>query len=142
MPEPKYTPEVQATFCRELANGVPVWVAASRAGLADRTVRLWRQKGRAGEEPYATFAAAVKRAQADAVAKFAGVIETAAVDTWQAAAWWLERRHPGDWGSSRRELADLKRQYLDLLDRVLNGGAGGPPATGPANGPRRRPRRG
>lgn len=31
-----------------------------------------------------------------------GVIRHAARDTWQAAAWWLERRYPDEWGRKDR----------------------------------------
>lgn len=117
----KLTPEVEAGVARELANGVPRWVAARRAGIGTTTFKRWMNLGRQPGDacaPHRSFRAAVKKAEADAVAKFASVIETAAVDTWTAAAWWLERRHPDDWGNPRNELREVKRQ-LDALAALL-----------------------
>lgn len=54
----------------------------------------------------ATFRDAVEKAEADAEARFVGQIAKAAADgTWQAAAWWLERRRHEDY--RRREGVEL-----------------------------------
>jgi hypothetical protein len=52
-------------------------------------------------------------------------IQTAAHSTWQAAAWWLERRYREEYGSHplelallRKELSHLKREFPELVKRV------------------------
>jgi hypothetical protein len=67
------------------------------------------------------FLAAVKKAQADAVAANVQLIQIAAREgTWQAAAWWLERRHPDQYGSDRKRVKELER----LLAEFIKGGGG------------------
>jgi len=51
---------------------------------------------------YAAFAVAVKKAEAEAEAAMVHLICAAAPDTWQAAAWWLERKNPKEWGKVNR----------------------------------------
>jgi transposase len=43
------------------------------------------------------FALAVEKAEADCEVKSVAIIQKAALTTWQAAAWWLERRRTDDW---------------------------------------------
>lgn len=65
--------------------------SAGAAGVHRDTLRLWTQ-----DDP--AFLAAVEKAEAEAEKKMLGVIETAAYGgTWQAAAWWLERRRRDDY---------------------------------------------
>ena len=46
-----------------------------------------------------TFSDAVQKAEADAEARFVGqIVKAAHGGTWQAAAWWLERRNSHAWG--------------------------------------------
>jgi hypothetical protein len=70
------------------------------AGFAhmDR-VTLWRMIGRD-----ATFATAVENAEGEAEATYSAIVARATADprNWTAAAWWLERRHPSDYGKRER----------------------------------------
>jgi hypothetical protein len=53
------------------------------------------------------FSQAVQKAESDAEVRMVAQIARAAQDgTWQAAAWWLERRRPDDY--ARRERLDLE----------------------------------
>ena len=51
---------------------------------------------------YVQFSEAVKKAEADAEARQVALVSKAAIDTWQAAAWMLERKHPNRWGQKVR----------------------------------------
>ena len=51
---------------------------------------------------YFEFFEAIKKAEAQAEARNVAVIQTAARDSWQAAAWWLERKYPQEWGKKER----------------------------------------
>jgi hypothetical protein len=54
-----------------------------------------------------TFSDAVEKAEGEAESRFlTQVARAATTGTWQAAAWWLERRHPDEYG--RRERMDIR----------------------------------
>jgi len=104
------TPLVQEKITTAVAAGVPVKFAAMLAGIPEPTVRTWMYLGRqvaTGQNTsstqdmsddqalrYAAFYEAVEEARAKAVARNVANIQAAAEDSWQAAAWWLERTHP------------------------------------------------
>lgn len=50
----------------------------------------------------AVFADAVKRAEGQAEATYSAIVAEAAPKSWQAAAWWLERRKFEDYGRHER----------------------------------------
>ena len=52
---------------------------------------------------YVSFDSAIKEAEAEAIAGRIQCIQKAEDHSWQAAAWWLERRYPQDFGRTIRE---------------------------------------
>lgn len=100
----KLTPEIQEKICQLLKAGNTFRTACEVAGVGWSTGREWRTRGedrhsaREGDEDYAAFAAAVQKAEEEAAARNVALIQKAAANgTWQAAAWWLERKFPGEW---------------------------------------------
>jgi len=66
-----------------------------------------------------TFSEQVEKAEADAEVRFVTKVASASEETWQAAAWWLERRRPDDFkqqhaqqisGNLQVGLAELMRE--------------------------------
>jgi hypothetical protein len=106
--------EAAVTFiCDRLAAGVDNATAVAASGLSLRTCYRLKARGKAGDDPPAVaFLAAVKKAEADAVVRNVALVQKAAQNgTWQAAAWWLERRHPDEHGSDRRRIRMLKKSW-------------------------------
>jgi hypothetical protein len=100
----KLTPEVRDRICQLLKAGNTFRTACEVAGIAASTGREWRARGedrhsaREGDEDFALFAAAVQKAEEEAAARNVALIQKAAAEgTWQAAAWWLERKFPAEW---------------------------------------------
>jgi hypothetical protein len=127
----KLTPETQKVICDSIAAGIDRKHSALRAGTSARTVRMWLQNARRprAKAEYVAFAAAMKKAEADAVARNVALIQKAAQDgTWTAAAWWLERRHPDLYGSDRKRVRELERLLADIIRG--GGGAGKPTPKG------------
>ena len=112
--DPKLTPEVQKIIVDRVAAGVPLKYAAQGAGIGERTLRRWMADGRAGNKPFSALMAALKKAEADAIARNVGLIQKEAAKTWTAAAWFLERRYPDDFASHRRDVAELRRDVAEL----------------------------
>lgn len=103
----KLTPEVQERICDALRKGCTRRAAAAYAGISEDTLYNWiaRGEGRAKSPPreeFTRFSEAVKRAESEAEKRYTEIIYRAADETWQAAAWWLERRYPKEWGRRER----------------------------------------
>lgn len=111
----KLTPQVQQNIVDALMAGNYFDAACAYAGITDRAGYYWMERGRKElerregnvkegtkrwlkEEPFVQFLQAVKKADSHAEVKNVALIQKAANETWQAAAWWLERRFPQKWG--------------------------------------------
>jgi hypothetical protein len=78
-----------------IRSGNTFATAACSAGIDPATFSVWRNK-------FPDFDKAVKKAESDAVARNCALIQKAAIKSWQAAAWWLERRFPNDFARTER----------------------------------------
>jgi hypothetical protein len=105
----KLTDETQARICKALAVGATYALAAQYGGIGERTFYEWMEKGESAKTGrYAQFRQAIKRAEAEAAYGWLDVIEQAKTETWQAAAWKLERRYPESYG---RQLTDNRNTH-------------------------------
>jgi hypothetical protein len=119
----KFTEPARAAILQSVRNGNTRRDAALAAGIEPRTFRRWLAKGRKQRRgAFCQFLSALKRAEAKAVVERVQVITAAGESgTWQAAAWWLERRYPKEWAVDRHKIKDLLRDLTELL----KGGSGG-----------------
>lgn len=102
-----------------VASGNYLDDSARYVGIGERTLFNWLARGRealdqaegdmhAVEESETLFAQlwqAVEKARSHAVVRNVALIQKAAEDSWQAAAWYLERTNPKKWG--RHETVEL-----------------------------------
>src|SRR5262245_19144625 len=104
----KLTDEVQQALVKALAAGNTRADSARAAGITDRTLRLWLQKGkRARAGKFRSFRREVLKAESQAVVGYVEVLQQAAAKgDWRAGAFWLARRRPKDW-SRQREVIDV-----------------------------------
>jgi hypothetical protein len=130
-PIPKLTPERHKLVVESLAAGVPRVFAAMRAGITERCLYQWLAKGRKGgkrNELYVQLFQAIQKAEADAVARNVAIVQKAASKSWQAAAWWLERRYHAEFGRKDRTViqpvrkGDLGAEVRRRLDEADGGG--------------------
>jgi hypothetical protein len=88
----KYTTELATKICEKIAKGIPNKFAAGTCGISQDTFYRWKNK-------YPEFSEMVEKAGSDAVELYCDVVTEAAKDgSWQAAAWWNERRHRREFG--------------------------------------------
>lgn len=103
----KLTPGMTKAICEALRAGNTRTAAGAYAGISHQTFTNWFK----GNED---FADAVLKAEADAEVRNVAIIQTAAKETWTAAAWWLERRKPENW----RQKKDLNVRTLSDADLI------------------------
>ena len=107
------TPEVQAEIEQILKEGNTQRTACGYVGICEDTYYNWLQLAEiAREKPekergkyddiYIQFSDTVKKARHFARRRFNGIISKAADKTWPAAAWWLERNYPEEYGQRSR----------------------------------------
>lgn len=95
--------EISEPLIKLLKSGVPVVHACDAVGICPATYYDWIKLGeRAKSGQYHEFYLNVKKARAEAIARNVAIIQKAAGHSWQAAAWWLERTCPAEFG--RREV--------------------------------------
>lgn len=120
----RLTQEVQRKVCEAILLGCTYDLAASYAGIAQRTLFNWLAKGKEEEsEIYSTFYAAVKNAEAmNAVRNLASIAQSAKDGNWAAAAWLLERRHgyikEGERASIDINIDVQNSDVVTLIDQV------------------------
>jgi len=91
----KLTPSVRRIVVTAIKKGNTLTTAAQLAGVARNTLWVWLTHP---DPAYRDFQNAVEKAEGDATRTSVSIIRTAAQTQWQAAAWWLERRHHEEWG--------------------------------------------
>lgn len=92
----KLTPDVKDRLLQAVQLGATYTMACQYAGVSEDSFARYRKD--------ASFADAVKEAEARGVMGWLAKIEKAANEgTWQAAAWKLERRYPEQYGRTVQE---------------------------------------
>lgn len=121
----KLTDDVQAKIVDAVADGAPLKFAAEAAGVNERSVVRWMARGRNNEKPFRAFLSAVKAAESKCVHSSIKTLLDHGKTSWQAKAWWLERRFPDHFGTESRVVKELKNMLLSLT----KGGHAVDPAT-------------
>ena len=84
--------------------------AAGAAGVSAQTFYRWLDD--------VTFRDEVEKAEAQAEAAYTSVVQRATVDSWQAAAWWLERRKHEDYG--KRDRVDVSMDVRRAVESLTS----------------------
>lgn len=122
--------------------GTPVRKAVTASGIAEKTFYNWMSRGmsererlsmtpNAKENPseviFLQFLQRVEQARAEAIAKKVAVIAKSGNDgDWRAAAWWLERQVPEEFGKTDKfeiggtngEAIKVQVEMGDLEDKI------------------------
>lgn len=91
------------------------------AGIHMDTGFDWLRYGRQNPEKFPQYVKLredIEQAEAEFEADRVAIVKTAGdTGTWQAAAWWLERKRPEDWGRNRDPTppAELSRPTVNIL---------------------------
>ena len=137
----KLTPELIEQVVTAIRLGNYAQTACELVGIGTTTYYRWLEMAEKPSNPqiYREFRDAIKRAEAEAEVRTVARIMRAADDgTWQASAWYLERKHPEKWGKNekiRQEITgidgapvevkiDVKAAVLEFLNKDDNGSIG------------------
>ena len=88
----KYTPATVAKLTDALRGGNTRRASCAAAGISQETLARWLAEN-------VDFRDSIEKAEGEAELRNLAVIQDATRTTWQAAAWWLERKHKADWSS-------------------------------------------
>lgn len=110
---PKLTPDVEAKVLQAIATGCTRRLAAAFAGIGERT--LYTYMSRTGQQ-YRQFRQAIEKAEAEAAMTMVGAVRAAAPTSWQAAAWWLERKYPDEW--ARKDRVEFSAMIRTAAERL------------------------
>jgi hypothetical protein len=103
----KRNADVVLEVVSHVSQGLPIKAAATASGISPVTLWRWRQKDEALD-------LAIQRARTMFIARQLSRIDAAGEKEWKAAAWLLERRHPGDFG--RRVEVKIDNDPTPVLD--------------------------
>jgi hypothetical protein len=88
----KYNEDVVQRITQALRAGNTRRASCAYAGISEDTFAVWLKD-------IPEFSDSIKKAEGDAEVRNVAIIQRAADTTWQAAAWWLERKHKAEWSS-------------------------------------------
>lgn len=103
----KYNEQTHKRICTALSAGNTRKDSAEYAGVSEATFGRWIKE-------YPEFEEDVQKAEADAVVRNVAIIQQAASKTWQAAAWWLERRRKNEW-SAKTEVGNADGEPMKIV---------------------------
>lgn len=113
----KLTPDVQRIIVGAVREGMYLEPSAALAGVTRQTIYNWAKRGEGGEEPYAAFFVALKKAEAEAELDLYREVRQKQ-DGWQSVSWVMERRWPYRWAARvRTQVAE----QVDALTSKLKG---------------------
>ena len=99
----KLNKKVCEVICEGLRKGNYVTTCCRAVGIDKKTFYNWKNKGKKGIEPYATFLKRVDEAEAEGEMLMMEVIHDNAVSgNWLSSAWVLERKYPNRFGKRER----------------------------------------
>lgn len=90
----KYSSEKTEEICKHLETGLRREDAWEFVGISEATFYEWLKKPE--------FSESIKKAELKNKQRNIVIIQNAAKKTWQASAWWLERRFPEEFALKQR----------------------------------------
>ena len=93
---------------------------AQALGITETTWYRWMQEGEKAKSGLKRkFYESIKKAEARAVLRnVAKILQASQEGNWQAAAWWLERRYPDEWGRKDKFDVNTQGEIKILVEKV------------------------
>jgi len=118
----KLTLQIQDRICEALRSGNTRRDSAAYAGVSHSAFAKWIQLGKrkGARAAYVAFVDACEKAESAAIVRNVAIIQKAGDSSWQAAAWWLERRRPTNY--AKREKRDVTVRQAPRSKREVENG--------------------
>ena len=109
-------PAVLKVIEEVLIVGCPYRTAAIMAGISESTFHRWMAEGKTASEGTLArnFWELVRKSSEEDVYRNVALIQKHAAKDWQAAAWFLSRRYPQDFGPTVRIIGDDSGKAIEL----------------------------
>jgi hypothetical protein len=123
----KYSPEMTQEIATYLKGGNNRTDACVLAGISYETFTVWMQKPE--------FSECIKKAETECKFRMIGIVQKAAIEHWQAACWWLERKHWNEFALKNQnpEERDIPVRMAERAAELLRKLEGGKPKDAVAN---------
>ena len=107
----KYNAKIVEEICKHLRMGMTQKDSCVLVGISGETFNQWKNN-----RP--DFSDAVEKAQMDCKQRNIGIIQKAALTTWQAAAWWMERKHKDEY--AQKVYSDVSMNFASgvIMDMI------------------------
>ncbi len=120
----KLTDQLIEKACEHIRAGNYAVVVCQYLGIDETTYYRWMKTAEKNADEnknsiYRQFYQSIKRAEAEAELRNVTIIQNAAKGTWQAAAWYLERKHKDRWIAESKLQDRNDKQALDTLAGAL-----------------------
>lgn len=128
----KFSKALVEEICKHIADGLNSKDAVLLSGIREETYYRWLNRddkdNNLTDEEYSLLSESVKKAEAERKKFFVGRIKAASYEQWQAAAWYLERRHPEEFAkkevtspvSDTPITAPQNQEQADLMFSLLS----------------------
>ena len=119
------TPELQEAICAYIArDDMYAVVACALCNITEKTYYRWIERGRDGEEPYASFCQSIKEAEAQAELQLSRDMKDDPRH-WQMYMTIKERRFADRWAKRERVQHEQEGDFKVILEWSENGNGNG-----------------
>jgi hypothetical protein len=114
----KLNDELTKRICENLRLGLPYNLVCKAAGIHYDTFNEYLKSGRAGEDQiFVDFLEKVEAAEMECTQEAMRTIKANSTMSWQCASWYLQHRHPQEFGSYNK--VDLDNKHSGQVKIVL-----------------------
>jgi len=115
----KYSPERVEEICKYISEGLSQKDAAILSGIGESTLYYWKSESKENPSPLSekdrlALLESLKRAEAENKRRHIINIDTASNKSWQASAWWLERKYKDEF-AVRSEVTGGDGEKLQIV---------------------------
>jgi len=100
-----------------IRDGLTQRDAATLAGISEDTLSLWKRDSEFSEQ--------IRQKEIECKRRHIRNIQNAGERSWQASAWWLERKYRTEFGKEDKLLAEIRSDNLDEIAKGIKAILGG-----------------